>query len=74
MFLTCPSCGKVIIACDEEGTLFPNPKDLTLQANYSCDPWISTVTQCPQCATVQQFRFSTGDEIQSIGFSPLEYS
>ena len=74
LFLTCPNCGNVVIACDEEGTLFPNPKDLALQADYSCDPWISTATQCPECASVQQFRFSTSEEIQSLGFRSLDYS
>jgi hypothetical protein len=28
LFLTCQSCGQVIIACDEKGTLFPNSTDM----------------------------------------------
>jgi Zn ribbon nucleic-acid-binding protein len=74
LFLTCPVCAKVIIACDEEGTLFPNPKDLNQQADYPCDPWISTITKCPQCQTTQEFRLSSGEEIQECGFTPQDYS
>jgi hypothetical protein len=74
LFLTCARCGKVIIVCDEEGTLFPNPMDLEDQADYPCDPWISTVTKCPACQTVQEFRFSSGEEIQGLGFSPVDYA
>jgi hypothetical protein len=73
LFLTCPACGKVIIACDEEGSVFPNPQDLGVPASYPCDPWISTATRCPGCGTVQEFRFSSGEEIQQLGFSPTDY-
>jgi hypothetical protein len=74
LFLTCPGCGKVIVACDEEGTLFPDPKNLDQQAPYPCDPWISTVTRCPQCQNIQKFRFSSGEEIQQCGITREDYS
>src|SRR5262245_17792587 len=74
VFLTCPSCGTVIIACDEEGSVFPDPQDLSQTANYSCDPWISTTTHCLQCDATREFRFSSGEEIQNLGFSAADYS
>ena len=74
LFLTCPTCRKVVVACDEEGSLFPNPQDLEKQADYPCDAWISTVTKCPACQTIQEFRLSSGEEIQQAGFRPGDYS
>jgi steroid delta-isomerase-like uncharacterized protein len=49
----------VILARDEEETHFPRPKDLNRQASDACDPWISTITKCPQCTTVREIRFSS---------------
>ena len=49
LFLTCPNCQSIVIACDEEGSVFPNPKDLSRQASWSCDPWSSTVTKPDLC-------------------------
>jgi hypothetical protein len=73
LFLTCPNCDAVIIACDEEGSVFPDPKDLAKQASWSCNPWVSTVTKCPHCAKEGNFSFSTGKEIQNLGFTPHQY-
>lgn len=69
LFLTCPNCQSIVIACDEEGSVFPNPKDLSRQASWSCDPWSSTVTKCPHCEKEGEFFFSTGVEILRLGFS-----
>ena len=74
LFLTCPNCGKVIIACDEEGAIFHDPTDLSKVENYSCEPWNSTVTRCPRCETEREFRLSRIEEIAKLGFSPEEYS
>lgn len=74
LFLTCPTCGKVIIACDEDGTVYPNPPDLDDHASTTCDPWISTTTLCPECRGVHEFRYSTGEEIQQLGIAKEDYS
>lgn len=66
-FLTCPECSRTIIACDEEGTVFPNPGDLTEQAETVCDVWISTYTRCPHCAAETELRFSTEEEVRCTG-------
>jgi len=73
LFLTCPNCQGVIIACDEEGSVFPEPRDLTKQASWPCDPWVSTVTKCPHCEEEGEFSFSAGGEIQALGFTPDQY-
>ncbi len=73
VFLTCPQCAKLILACDEEGTVFPNPCDLSLQAAWPCDVWQSTVTKCPHCLDVGEFAFATGDQIQAAGVRQDEY-
>jgi hypothetical protein len=74
LFLTCPACGKVILACDEDGSVFPDPKNLDQLASYPCDPWVSTISLCPHCGTIQEFRLSSGKEIQTMGFTPRDYT
>jgi hypothetical protein len=74
LFLACPGCGTVVLACDEDGTLFPDPKQLKNQADYSCDPWISTIMKCPGCGAVPEFRLASAEEIQKLGFEPKDYS
>ena len=73
-FLTCPSCGKVIMACDEDGTVFASQPSLNDQANYPCDAWVSTVTKCPHCESVREFQYSSDVEIQRLGIAPADYS
>ena len=73
-FITCPGCGHVTVACDEVGTVFVSPRDLSELSGAS---WLSGFEDglCPKCRDVslRDFRFSTGDEIQAVGFSPSEY-
>ncbi len=73
IFLTCPNCGKLVLACEEEGSLFLNPKNLKQQISWSCDIWQSTFTKCPYCNTQREFGFSTNEEIQQLGFDQKEY-
>lgn len=71
-FLACPKCKKMVLACEEEGTLFPDPKDLNNHASLSCEVWSSTLLRCPHCSAINDFRFPKGEEIQAIGFKPEE--
>src|SRR5215813_9783107 len=75
VFISCPSCHHVALACDEIGTVFPNPRDLS---RASCGSWLlasGSRANCPGCdkAPLTEFWYSTGDEVQSIGFLPSEY-
>jgi len=71
-FLACPKCGMVVLACEEEGTLFPDPTNLEKTASWSCDVWQTTHTRCPHCNEINDYRFPKGEEIQAIGFKPEE--
>ena len=70
-FFTCPNCEYIILVCDEVGTVFPKPKDLT-EATYGA---IDSPYLCPNCERVKlsDFRNSTGEEIQDLGFTANEY-
>jgi len=61
-----------VLICDEVGTVFPNPKDLT-QAIYGAIEAPSYV--CPICRKVafSEFKDSTSEEIQKLGFVTGEY-
>jgi hypothetical protein len=56
--------------------VFPAPRDLT---QPSCGDWLGLAGSgddcCPQCREIRlaEFRYSTGEEIQGIGFSASEY-
>jgi hypothetical protein len=75
VFITCPGCDYVTVACDEVGTLFHGPPDLRDVPGGS---WLGRDSQgtCPKCrkVTVEAFRPSTGEEIQALGFTPAEYT
>src|SRR6476620_8121049 len=73
--ITCPGCGHVALACDEVGTVFPDPHDLT---KPSCGSWLladGSRAVCPKCGKVPlaEFEYSTGEELQSAGLSADEY-
>jgi len=70
-FTTCPKCEYVFLICSEVGTVFPNPKDLT-QIVFSA--YLESSFSCPGCGIVSSdFRNSTSDEIQQIGFTADDY-
>ena len=71
-FASCPNCNYVVLICDEVGTIFPNPKDLT-HAVYGAFDTPSYL--CPNCGKtpLANFRDSISDEIQALGFSAKEY-
>ena len=71
-FSTCPNCNQVVLVCDEVGTVFPNPKDLT-QAIYGAIDSSSYV--CPNCEKISfsEFKNSTSVEIRKLGFVVGDY-
>lgn len=56
VFLTCPHCSAIVLACEEEGSVFPEPCDLSKQADWPSDSWRSTTIRCPHCLVVGEFR------------------
>jgi hypothetical protein len=69
-FTTCPKCNYVFLVCSEVSTVYPNPKDLT-QSIFGAYSESSFV--CPNCKTASDFRDSTIDEIQQLGFTVDDY-
>lgn len=71
-FATCPNCGHVVLVCDEVGTVFPDPRDLE-NATYGGLEHPGCV--CSKCGTIRvaNFRDSTAEEIQALGYAPDEY-
>jgi hypothetical protein len=73
VFITCPACGHIAVVCDEVGTVFPNPRDLNEQP---CGSWLDwSGDKCPKCreALLSDFRYATGEKIQSLGFTAGDY-
>jgi hypothetical protein len=75
VFITCPGCGYVALACDKVGTVFPTPRDLSVPP---CGSWFAASgshESCPGCSKAPQldYEYSTGEEIQRTGFMPSEY-
>jgi hypothetical protein len=72
VFSTCPACGHVLLICEEQGTVFPETRDLSRDPIGEVD---DPSTVCPACHNValSEFRDSTGDEVQQLGFHPGEY-
>ena len=73
IFLTCSKCNSIILACDEDGSLFPDPKNLEKQGLWTCDPLVTAKTKCPYCEEVGFFSFSSGEEIKNLGFTSDQY-
>ena len=71
-FFTCPRCAHLLLICDEVGTVFPDPKELTQAADRAID---DQSYLCPNCGevAVSDFRHSTSEEIQVSGFLAGEY-
>lgn len=73
LFLVCPHCSLVVLACDEVGTIFPNP------LNLKTGPQLSRVHEnnlCPGCIsiTLPDFESANSDQIQAAGFKVGDYS
>jgi hypothetical protein len=73
VFQSCPTCGCIVLECDEDGTVYKNPssqKQHTVYGNCFDENCV-----CPNCKYVRlfQFRNSTSDEIIQLGFVAGEY-
>ena len=66
-FNTCSNCRKVVLHCDEDGSIFSNPKNLK---ELVSDEWNYN---CPHCKEQNSLESSTSEEIQALGFSAEEY-
>jgi hypothetical protein len=69
VFVACPGCNHLAIECDEEGSIFLNPRDLSLASH---EP---STALCPGCSShlVASFPVATDASIQAAGFTVTEY-
>jgi hypothetical protein len=68
--LSCPACGRIVVACEEEGSVFPYPRDLSRASSDS-----SSAVSCPGCGQrkVVDFVPASDAAIQSGGFTIADY-
>jgi hypothetical protein len=70
VLVACPNCRAIIVVCDEEGSVFPDPRNLDpISALGAEDP-------CPSCGKVaaNAFVLATSDQITEAGFVWGEYA
>ena len=74
VFKTCLNCGKIILVCDEIGTIFLDPKNVS-ELEESMHAEAEEIAVCPKCSKIKvsKFRNSTNDEIISLGFKHGDY-
>jgi len=73
VFMSCPQCGKVVLACDEIGNVFDNLED-----PFRSRPlvlWRSSHQHCPACDKVElaDFVFATEEALLSSGLSDIDF-
>ena len=74
VLLYCPKCEFIVAACDEDGSVFPDPLDLAQTLTATCDAGTNTATRCPHCDAVNEFRTATSDELNAYGLMSNQYS
>jgi hypothetical protein len=68
--LECPACGRIVVACEEEGSVFLDPRNLLAAASD-----FSSSTSCPGCGQRQVTEFVPASDtaIRSGGFTIADY-
>ena len=69
-FVACPGCGWLIVRCEEEGTIFPNPRSIEGLRLGKPD-----VANCQGCGErpIAEFTYASDEAIRAGGFSPSDY-
>lgn len=72
-FFTCRGCGHIALVCDEVGTVFLDPKNTQVAVYGGMD---DPSCRCSACSSVHisDFRPSTAEEIQKLGFAVGDYA
>jgi hypothetical protein len=63
-FMRCQQCDALTVVCEEDGTIFPSPRDLSQYASGA---------GCPHCGALGRLAEATGEQILAAGFDPSEY-
>ena len=64
---TCISCGKIVAICEEVGTIFQDPFNITEESIHDFD------NKCPNCKSEKSFRLSKDFELINFGLTTKEY-
>lgn len=67
--VSCPTCSHLAVVCEEEGSVFLDPKTLA-PASGTCDD-----LTCPSCAgpRVSEFATATDTRVQASGLTVADY-
>ena len=73
MYLSCPRCGKVVLACDEIGNVFDNLREPMASAPLVL--WRSASHRCPGCREVSlaRFQLATEDDLTRAGVAREDF-
>jgi hypothetical protein len=73
VYLICPGCGKLVLACDEIGNVFDNLKEPL--ASTPLVLWTSAGQKCPACQRISlgSFHLATEDDLSRAGVASEEY-
>ncbi len=72
----CPACRGLLLECDELGTVFPDPRDLSRDMEWTLDPALGLATfACPHSGKpgLRKLEAATDGEIQAAGFRRTDY-
>jgi hypothetical protein len=70
VLIACPVCARLAVRCEEEGTPFLNPHDLSSESAAPPDD-----LPCPGCgrSALRDYVFATDQQIVKAGFTADDY-
>jgi hypothetical protein len=75
VFSACPKCRSLMLECDEVGTIFPNPNDLSKEMDWIENAEGCPTFSCPYCnaSGLVGLDNATDIEIVAAGFNRTDY-
>jgi hypothetical protein len=69
-FFSCPSCARLVVICEEEESVFLDPRNLFAEAGVASDEAL-----CPACGQrrLAEFVAASDTTIRSAGFTSSDY-
>jgi len=64
---TCANCNKIVAICDEVGTIFNDPLNISEESISDGDD------RCPACKQEKTFRLSKDFELLNLGLTANDY-
>ncbi|MDN7133709.1 hypothetical protein JNO04_15290 [Halomonas sp. MC140] len=62
-FFSCPSCGHIVLVCLENGTIFPEPRNMNTS--------MQSANLCIECRAVSfvNFKSATDEQLVKLGYA-----